>query len=167
MSREARVRLAPFAGTLLRATAFAPDGSTVPLAVDGGRLTPLRPLTPGETVTVDVVVSRPGWLSWALGSVHDERLTIRAPAAVLHASWLTVAAGAPVRIVFDQPVSAVSYATPGQPAVRLALAGPQRVISLPGLGGSGSAVVTAAARPWSGLECRGSPLRSPARSRFA
>ena len=64
----ARVDVQPFGGTLERARAFGPDGRRIPLVVRGGRLTPRARLTPGERVSVDVVVRRPGWLGWALGS---------------------------------------------------------------------------------------------------
>ena len=151
----AKVTLQPFAGTLVRAAAFGPDGSPIRLSRDGGRLTPLQLLTPGELISVDVVIRRPGWLGWALGSLRDERLTVRAPVAQTADSWLSVAPGAPVRIRFDQPVSSVSYATGGQPAVHLALAGPTATVTLAGLGGAGTAEISAAVRPWEKL---GTPL---------
>ena len=151
----ARVELQPFAGTLVRTAAFGPDGQSIPLRREGGRLTPLVAVSPGELISVDVVIRRPGWLSWALGSYRAERLTVRAPLARITDPWITVAAGGSVAVSFAQPVSALSYATPGQPAVALALSGPTRAITLPGLGGSGSAEVSAAVRPWEKL---GSPL---------
>jgi hypothetical protein len=152
----ARVELQPLAGTLVRAAAFGPDGQSIPLRREDGRLTPLVALSPGELITVDVVIRRPGWLSWALGSFRDERLTVRAPVAQVTDPWQTVAAGGSVRVEFAQPVSALAYATPGQPSVQLALSGPQRAVTLPGLEGSGSAEVSAAVRPWEKLS---SPIR--------
>lgn len=62
----ARVSVQPFGGTIERVRAYGPDGRGVPLAIEGGRLTPLKRLTPGEQVTVDVEVRRPGWIGWAL-----------------------------------------------------------------------------------------------------
>src|SRR5271166_3947609 len=50
----ARVTVQPLGGTIERVHAFAPDGQAVPLAMDGGRLTPLKPLAPGELVSVQV-----------------------------------------------------------------------------------------------------------------
>jgi lipoprotein-anchoring transpeptidase ErfK/SrfK len=144
----ARVTLQPLAGTLVRAAAFEPDGHVIPLRRDGGRLTPLEQLAPGQLIYVDVVIRRPGWLGWALGSLRDERLTVRAPVAQPTSAWLTVAPGAPVRVHFRQPVSALSYAVPGQPAVRLALSAPTREVTLAGLGGAGTAQVSAAVRQW-------------------
>ena len=104
---------------------------------------------------MDVVIRRPGWLGWALGSLRDERLTVRAPVARTAGPSLSVAPGAPVRIRFEQPVSSLSYATGGQPAVRLALAGPTSTVTLAGLGGAGTAEISAAVRPWEKL---GPPL---------
>ena len=152
----ARVELQPLAGTLVRAAAFGPDGQSIPLRRAGGRLTPLVRLEPGELISVDVVIRRPGWLSWALGSYRDERLTVRAPVARITDPWVTVAAGGSVRVDFAQPVSALAYATPGQPSVALSLSGPTRAVTLPGLGGSGTAEVSAAVRPWETLS---SPIR--------
>ena len=75
----ARVDVQPFGGKLEQVRAFGPGGQRIPLAVSGGRLTPRTLLTPGEQVSVEVVVRRPGWLGWALGSEHREQLTMRAP----------------------------------------------------------------------------------------
>ena len=146
----ADLKLQPFAGTLVRAAAIGPDGRTIPLRISNGRLRPLEQLTPGEQITVDAVIRRPGWLGWALGSVRDERLTIHAPTARVSQPWLTGSSGG-VRLAFDQPVSAVSYALPGQPATTLHISSPQRTVTLPGLGGSGTVAVRAAARSWESL----------------
>ncbi|HKH79578.1 MAG TPA: hypothetical protein VJ996_06120, partial [Solirubrobacteraceae bacterium] len=48
----ARVTVQPLGGTIEHVQAFGPDGQRVPLATDGGRLTPLKRLTPGEPVSV-------------------------------------------------------------------------------------------------------------------
>ena len=89
----ARVTVQPLGGKIERVQAFGPDGRRVPLAVEGGRLTPLKRLTPGEQVSVDVEVRRPGWLGWALGSERNEHLTLHAPVAQVKEPWMTVPAG--------------------------------------------------------------------------
>ena len=101
----ARVSVQPLGGTVERVRAYGPHGRRVPLAIEDGRLTPLRRLSPGEQVTVDVEVRRPGWLSWALGSERNEQLTLRAPAAQVTERWMTVPSGSEVRVSFDRPVS--------------------------------------------------------------
>ncbi|MGA9875225.1 MAG: hypothetical protein WBQ21_05395, partial [Solirubrobacteraceae bacterium] len=108
----ARVSVQALGGTIEHVQAFGPHGQAVPIAVNDGRLTPLRRLAPGEQVSVNVEVRRPGWLSWALGSVRHEQLTLRAPVAHVTEQWLTVPAGSAVRVSFDQPVSAVAYGSP-------------------------------------------------------
>src|SRR5580692_1267515 len=105
----ARVTVQPLGGSIERVEAFGPGGRRLPLAIDGGRLTPLKKLTPGEQVSVDVEVRRPGWLGWALGSKRHERLTLHAPVAQVQDPWMTVPAGSDVHVSFDQPVSTVVY----------------------------------------------------------
>ena len=70
----AKVEVQPLGGSLVSAKAFGPNGRRIPLAVNGGRLLPRKKLKPGEVVTVEVVVRRPGWLGWALGKTRTERL---------------------------------------------------------------------------------------------
>jgi hypothetical protein len=143
----ARVSVGPLGGTITHVQAFGQNGSAIPIAVHDGRLTPLRSLTPGEQVSVDVTVHRPGWLGWALGSTRTEHLTLTAPAAHVSESWMTVPAGAPVRVKFDQPVSAVAYGAPGQLRVHT-LSSPSSTVSLGVQSQTGATVVAAAPRPW-------------------
>jgi hypothetical protein len=146
----ARVEVQPFGGTLVRARAVAPDGRTIPLLVRGGRLTPRVQLTPGERVSVEAVIRRPGWLAWALGSKRRERLTLRAPVAQVSERWLTVPVGSVVRVRFDRPVSAVAEGASGQRAFRV-LDGARRSIALGRRAAAGSLEVAAAARSWERL----------------
>jgi len=141
----ARVRVQPFGGTLVSVQAFGPDGRMIPLTVQRGRLTPRTLLTPGEAVSVVVVVRRPGWLGWALGHEHRERLSLRAPVASLGERWLTVRPGEAVRVTFDQPVSAVAYGN----LRRRRLNGP--VLTLRHRAAAGTVAVAAAARSWERL----------------
>jgi L,D-transpeptidase catalytic domain len=146
----ARVELQPLGGKLERVRAFGPDGQRIPLAVRDGRLTPRTRLTPGEAVSVEAVVRRPGWLAWALGSERRERRTIRAPVAVVSKRWLTVPTGSAVRVSFDRPVSAVGYGSPGR-VVRQPRDGSGTALSLGRRAAAGTVAVAAAARPWERL----------------
>ena len=88
----ARVDVQPFGGKLESVRAFGPDGRRIPLAVRGGRLTPRTLLTPGETVSVEAVVRRPGWQGWALGSTrnvsaHDSRTGRHRHRALAHGAF--------------------------------------------------------------------------------
>jgi len=146
----ARVAVQPFGGTLVRARAFGPNGGAIPLLVRGGRLTPRVRLAPGERISVEVVIRRPGWLAWALGTTRRERLTLRAPVARPSERWLTVSAGSVVRVRFDQPVSAVAEGTSGQLAFR-PLSSARRSIALGRRAAAGSVELAAAARSWERL----------------
>jgi L,D-transpeptidase catalytic domain len=146
----ARVAVQPFGGRLVGATAFGPDGRLIPLRAQSGRLTPGVQLRPGEQVTVVAVVRRPGWLAWAMGRQHEERLTLHTPVARVTQRWLTVPAGSAARVHFDQPVSAVAARAGGQPHF-LALRGQRRSISLPRRAAAGSIELAIATRPWERL----------------
>jgi peptidoglycan hydrolase-like protein with peptidoglycan-binding domain len=143
----ARVAVQPLGGTIEHVQAYGPNGHSLPIAIQDGRITPLRRLTPGEQVTVDVQVRRPGWIGWALGSQRDEQLTLTAPVAHVTQPWMTVHAGSQVRVSFDQPVSAVAYASSGDPTHRT-LSDPQSSVSLGAQPETGAVEIAAAARPW-------------------
>jgi hypothetical protein len=152
----ARVEVQPFGGTLERVRAFGPNGRRIPLSVRGASLTPRTRLTPGELVSVEIVVRRPRWLGWALGDTHHERLTLRAPVARVEERWLTVPTRSAVRVIFDRSVSAVAYGSRGH-LRRRTVDGVRRSLAL-ALGrraAAGTVEVAAAARPWERL---GSPV---------
>src|SRR3954454_15543265 len=101
-SALARVKTELFAGRIASVRAFAPDGTAIPLAMSHGRLTPRARLAPGETVSVRIVVRRPGWSAWALGQESHERLTVQTPVAHVVDRW----PNEPV-VRFDVPVREV------------------------------------------------------------
>ena len=146
----ARVTVGPLGGKIEHIQAFGPDGRPLPLAVSGGRLTPLKRLHPGEQVSVDVTVRRPGWFGWALGHTRTEHLTLRAPVAQVRENWMTVSPGAPVHVSFDGPVSAVAYGSTGSLAQHT-LSGAQRAVSLGIQPATGTVEIAAAPRPWETL----------------
>jgi peptidoglycan hydrolase-like protein with peptidoglycan-binding domain len=143
----ARISVQPFGGSVASVEAFGAGGRRIPVAVQDGRLTPLRRLMPGEQVSVTVQVRRPGWLSWALGSERTEHLTLRAPVAYVKQRWLTVPPGAPVRVGFDQSVSAVARGTSKLSRAR-PLAHAQSAISLGRRPVTGAVQIAVAPRSW-------------------
>ena len=146
----ARVEVQPFGGTLEQVRASGPGGRRIPLALRHGRLIPRTRLMPGERVTIDVVVRRPGWLGWALGRKRHERLALRAPVAGVTERWLTVRSGAAVRVSFDRPVSAVAYGS-GRHLRRRTLGGARRSLAFRHGAAAGTLQLAAAARPWERL----------------
>jgi hypothetical protein len=142
-----RVELQTFAGSLASVQARSSDGRRIPLVISHGRLTPRTRVAPGERISLSVVVRRPGWASWALGSQRRETLTVRAPVAHVLNRWPTVARDAPLQVRYDTAVDRVSVAGAKVGA---------STVSLPTRAAAGSIVIAAAARPW---ETLGSPVR--------
>jgi lipoprotein-anchoring transpeptidase ErfK/SrfK len=140
----ARVDVDAFGGTLVSATATRAGGQPLPLNVAGGRLTPTTQLTPGETVTVDAVVRRPGAFAWLIGKSKHVRLTVKAPVATLRQDYVTRAADGTIPLRFDRDVE-------------LARAGGKRVdgSSLTETAAAGRVRIRAKARPW---ETLGKPI---------
>ncbi|MGO9490505.1 MAG: L,D-transpeptidase family protein [Solirubrobacteraceae bacterium] len=145
-SALAKVSVQPLGGTIEHVQAFGPDGRPVPISMRQGSLTPLVRLHPGEQVSVDVRVRRPGWIGWALGREQTEHLTLTAPVAHVTERWLTVTPGSAVQVRFAQPISAVSYGS--KVLTAHALAAPQSVVSLGSQPATGTYEIAAAPRPW-------------------
>ena len=123
------------------------------MSVSGGRLLPQKKLKPGEVVTVEVVVRRPGWLGWALGKTRTERLAVQAPIARLAQRWPSLAPNAPLRLHYVDPVDRVVVRV-GTRRTLVPVGG--SVVSVAAKTPSGTALVAAAARSWERL---GPPVR--------
>jgi peptidoglycan hydrolase-like protein with peptidoglycan-binding domain len=144
----ARVEL-PFGGGKIEsvlATSGATD-SLLPVELRGTQIWPRRRIPAGQRVTIQVVVKRPGAISWLTGSKEHLRLTITAPTAHVLNPYLTVAAGAPLRVRFGQPVQWVTYGSPGS-IKRHLLPMPETIVSLPRPAAAGSELVAAGPRTW-------------------
>jgi peptidoglycan hydrolase-like protein with peptidoglycan-binding domain len=147
----ARIDLQPFAGKLEQASATDASGHPIALVHQGTRLTPRALLTPGQTVVVDVVVKRPGWIGWALGKERRERLTVHAPVAHVENRWVTAQPGRRVSVKFNTDLAAAGYGTGLR---RRAVSG--STLSLPASSPAGATEVAAAPRSWERL---GPPVR--------
>jgi lipoprotein-anchoring transpeptidase ErfK/SrfK len=146
-SALAVVKVQALGGKLVSAKAHGPGGTPIPLTRTGDTLTPKTKVAPGERITVDVVVKRPGWEAWALGDTKHEQLTVRAPVASPDHRYLTVKSGSDVRVGYDQPVSAVAF--DGGATHRLRTS--QDSISLGRKPAAGAVQVAVAARSWEKL----------------
>ena len=150
-----RIDSKPLAGKVEQVEAWTSKGRRIPVSLSDDRLTPLVKLTPGEQVTVQMKVRRPGWIGWALGDEKVERVTVRAPVAQVTQQWITVARGSNVRVGFQSSVSAVAYGAGGDLKSR-ALAAPTRTVSLGARAATGTLEIAAAPRAW---ETLGTPAR--------
>jgi len=145
----ARYEVQAFGGTVEKAQAFGPGGRVIPVSVRDDRLIPQAQITPGERVSVEVVLKRPGWIGWLAGNEDREQLSFQAPAAQVRTHWLTLGSGAP-RVSFDQPVREVAYGTSGH-LRRERFALPRSSINIGPHEAAGTVLIASAARPWERL----------------
>ncbi len=146
----AQVQMPVTGGTRESVTATGPGGRTIPIAISDGQLWPQVKLAPGETVSVEVVVRRAGWVAWLAGSQSTQRLTLRTPSALVSDRYVTLAAGSPLRLSFDQPVRRLAYGQPEHLRDDMFKRG-HSVITLAHVGPAGSMEVAAAPRTWERL----------------
>jgi len=134
--------------TVFRGGQRVGDHQAIAVQARGDQIYP-RVLVPvDQIVTVDVVVKRPGWVSWLTGQTEHLHLTTVTPVASLREHYLTLAAGAPLRLRFKQPVAVVSYGAAGGPLRRDVLSAPASQVTVPRSAPAGSISVAAAPRAW-------------------
>lgn len=146
----ARLGLPATGGQIQSVRVSGPGGRKVPVTLRGNRLWPQVALRPGETVSVEAVVRRAGWIAWLAGRLQTVRMSLKTPSAQPRERYLTLASGAPLRLAFSQPVRVVAYGS----SLRLrrhALAGPQSDVTLPRPSPGGTLRVAAAPRSWESL----------------
>ena len=119
----------------------------IPVEVRGNEIWPLTTLRAGESLSVQVVIKRPGWVSWLTGSTVRITRTIVTPTAHLSSRFLTLNRGSTLRVAFDTPVRAIAYSTQG-PMTRKALSAPQSSVALPRTSAAGSILVAGIPKTW-------------------
>ena len=102
----ARVQLRGFAGDVTAVAAGSTAGAQVPVELRGGEVWPLRKLSAGERLTVEVTVRRPGWAAWLVGNTEQRSFTIETPTRAPARALLQVKDGGAVTVAFDQRRSA-------------------------------------------------------------
>lgn len=126
-----------------------PHAAPVAVTVRDDRIYPVKLVPAGQTFDVQVVVRRPGWISWLSGKTQRLNLSVTTPVAGLRSHYLTVSAHGPLRLHFKAPIAAYSYGVTGHPQRHL-LAQPQTVVTIPRPAGAvaGSMFVSATIRTW-------------------
>lgn len=125
-----------------------PHAAPIPVRVDGDpQIYPRQMIPAAERVSIQVVVKRPGWISWLAGSKQTLRLTLTTPAASLRSHYITLSGAAPLRLHFKSPIQVVSYGPAGH-LTRHLLGTPRSVVTLPRSSAAGSVYVSAAPRRW-------------------
>jgi peptidoglycan hydrolase-like protein with peptidoglycan-binding domain len=125
-----------------------PHSQAVPVVIRGGKIYPEKLVPANQKLSLEVVVKRPGWISWLSGRTQRLSLTIITPVASLRSHFLTVAHGAPVRLRFKTPISTYSVGTDPGHLQRHILAVPRSTIALPHTSAAGTFFVSAAPRQW-------------------
>jgi len=124
-----------------------PHSRPVPVQVRGDEIWPQRLVPAHQLVSIEVVVRRPGWVSWLSGRTQHLRMTLMTPSARLLEHYLTLRAGQPLLLRFKEPVQAITYGAPGQ-LVRRVLVKPLTEIRLHRPSDAGTITIAAVPRPW-------------------
>jgi peptidoglycan hydrolase-like protein with peptidoglycan-binding domain len=125
-----------------------PHAHSVPVELRGDRIWPRGRIRAGRLLSIEVVIKRPGWISWLAGGVERLRLSLVTPTANLRSDFITLASGAPVTVRFDRPV-AVVWSGPSQSALRRKVLGsPSTAVSLARTSVAGTAWIAATPRTW-------------------
>jgi len=122
--------------------------SAIPVHLSGTQIWPDGRIPAHQTLTVQVVVKRPGTVAWLTGKTQRLNLTLTTPSAHLKAHFLTIASGQPLQLQFAEPVSTVSSGTELTSLHRQVLTAPQSTVTLPRTAEAGTVYVAAAPRTW-------------------
>ena len=125
-----------------------PANDQVPVYMTGHQIWPSKKIHAGETLTVEVVLKRPGWNAWLTGKTQRMQLTLTAPTAHLVDHFLTVPANQPLQLQFAQPVATFSSGSAPTALHRQTFATPQSQVTLPRTAPAGTMWVAATPRSW-------------------
>ena len=125
-----------------------PHSRPVPVTLVGDRIWPRGKIRAGQAVSIQVVVRRPGWISWLTGARQRVDLSLATPTAAPSQTYLTLSGGAPLRVSFDHPVAAVAYGPQANQLQARELPGPSTEVVLPRSGSAGTLWIAGSARTW-------------------
>jgi peptidoglycan hydrolase-like protein with peptidoglycan-binding domain len=125
-----------------------PNSRTVQVVLRGDSIWPRGKLRAGQAVSIDVVVRRPGWISWLTGARQRVHLSLVTPSTAPNRTYLTLARGAPLRLSFRHAVATVAWG-PGPAQLRSRVLGaPSTQVVLPRTAAAGTVWVAARPRTW-------------------
>ncbi len=125
-----------------------PNAKPVPVVLRGDLIYPRKLVPAHERINVQVVVTRPGWISWLSGARRRLSLDVTTPAASLSSQYVTVRGHDPVALRFRQPIRTYSYGTASGHLHRTVLSTPSDTVTLPRTTPAGSVFLSAAPRSW-------------------
>src|SRR5436305_482708 len=95
----ARVQMPLGGGTVVSVSAVTgPHSRRVPIELQGNKISLTGRIRAGSSISIAVVIRRPGWISWLTGKRPQLQLTVVAPVAKLTHTYITVRARAPLRV---------------------------------------------------------------------
>ena len=129
---------------------MGPQDQPVPVAVrNDADIVPTKSVPAGTRLAIQVVVRRPGWISWLSGSTQRLTLTVMAPTASLRSHFVTVSSRAgTLRLHFKHPISAYSYGPTPAHLRHVVLPAPASVVTVPHNGAAGTFFMSASPRTW-------------------
>ena len=125
-----------------------PQGRQVPTTLRGDAIWPTGTIHAGQRVRIEVVVKRPGWISWLSGGRELIKLSLVAPTATPRQTFVTLGRGAPLRLAFDRPVAAIAYGPSVGHLRGHALGSLTDQVVLPHSGSAGTLFVSGTPRTW-------------------
>jgi L,D-transpeptidase catalytic domain/Putative peptidoglycan binding domain len=145
----AKIGLPLGGGTIQSVSAVTgPANDQVPVHLTGQQVWPTKRIAAGETLTIDVVVKRPGWNAWLTGKTQRLEVKLTAPRAHLLNHFLTVGSGQPLQLKFAQPVATFSSGSSEGALHRQTFGTPQSQVTLARIAPAGTIWVAAAPRAW-------------------
>jgi hypothetical protein len=121
----------------------------VPITVKGDPvIVAKQPVPANETLTIRVVLKRPGSVSWLTGKTQTLTMKYTTPTASTKTHFLTLHKHSPLKLRFKAPIEAYEYGSSIRHLTRKVLKHPASVITLPHSGAAGSMYVAAQIDRW-------------------
>jgi peptidoglycan hydrolase-like protein with peptidoglycan-binding domain len=148
-SALARINLPMGGATIESVNVFrGKDQKPVPVKVTGDpEILPKGTVPAAHRFQVQVIVKRPGWISWLAGKTETITKTVTTPTTKLRSQFVTLGSGDSLRIHFKNPVRTIAYGAKGH-LTRHKLGHAQRSVTLPHTGTAGTTYVAAQVQPW-------------------
>jgi peptidoglycan hydrolase-like protein with peptidoglycan-binding domain len=148
-SALARINLPMGGATIERVNVFrSRDQKPVPVKVTGDpEILPRGTVPAAHRFQVQVIVKRPGWISWLTGKTETITKTVTTPTTKLRSKYVTLGSGDSLRVHFKTPVRAIAYGAKGH-LMRHKLGHAQRTVTLPHTGTAGTTYISAQVQPW-------------------
>jgi hypothetical protein len=145
----ARISMPLGGGKIVSISVTGPHGGQIPVDLRGDpTIWPTVAIAAHERVSINVVIKRPGSISWLTGSTERLHMTMLTPSASLRSHYLTLRSGEPLTVHFKQPVTMFAYGAPGTRLHKHTFTTPQSTVTIGNVASAGSMDVEASRRSW-------------------